>query len=45
MSDYTIEKVDGKWLAYCHHCNLVQRRTHDRMGLVLAAHAHLERKH
>ena len=45
VGEYTIERLDGMWLAYCHHCNLVQRRSSDFVGLTFAAIAHAERRH
>ena len=42
---FTIDYVDGRFFAYCHHCELVQVRTSDRFGLVLAANRHVELRH
>lgn len=43
--DFTVALVGGKWRAACHHCALVQVRSYDRAGLVLAAYRHLSRRH
>ena len=35
---------DGR-SAYCHHCGLAMRRSSDRIGLILAINAHVEKGH
>jgi hypothetical protein len=42
-SEYTFDHVNG--VAYCHHCPTVLRRSRDHVGLILAIHHHLDRKH
>ena len=40
-AEYTIE--GGQ--AYCHYCPTVLRRSTDPIGLLLAIHHHIDRKH
>ena len=42
---FSLGLIDGKWHASCHICGRVLVRSRDRVGLLLAANHHVERRH